>query len=62
MYNGNYPLTRTIWALLNDPLRGLLWGFSNFISSPKGQMIIFNAGLLPVQGNITIRDVKVTND
>lgn len=62
MYNGNYPLTRTIWALLNDPLRGLPWGFSNFISSPKGQMIIFNAGLLPVQGNITIRDVKVTND
>lgn len=59
IYNGNYPLTRTIYALLNDPLRGLPWGFSNFITSPKGQMIIFKSGLLPVQGNITIRNVNV---
>lgn len=62
IYNGNYPLTRTIWALLNDPLRGLPWGFFNFLTSPKGQMIIFNAGLLPVQGNITVRDVRVTDN
>ncbi|MGM9705837.1 MAG: PstS family phosphate ABC transporter substrate-binding protein [Prevotella sp.] len=61
IYNGNYPLTRTIYALLNDPLRGLPWGFGNFITSPQGQMIIFKAGLLPVKGNITIRDVNVTN-
>lgn len=61
IYNGNYPLTRTIYALVNDPLRGLPWGFSNFLTSPKGQMIIFKAGLLPVQGNITIRDVNISN-
>ncbi len=60
IYNGNYPLTRTIYVLLNDPLRGLPWGFSNFITSPKGQLVIFKSGLLPVQGNITIRDVKIT--
>ena len=61
LYNGNYPLVRTIWALLNDPYNGLPWGFAQFIASPKGQLILFKAGLLPVQGNITIRDVNVNN-
>ena len=60
IYNGNYPLSRTVYALLNDPLRGLPWGFANFMHSPKGQLIIFKSGLLPVQGNITIRDVNIT--
>src|SRR5574344_564006 len=60
IYNGNYPLIRTIYALLNDPINGLPWGFGNFMASPKGQMIIFKSGLLPVQGNITIRDVNVS--
>lgn len=60
IYNGNYPLIRTIYCLLNDPINGLPWGFANFIRSPKGQMIIFKSGLLPVQGNISIRDVNVS--
>ena len=60
IYNGNYPLIRTIYALLNDPINALPWGFANFIASPKGQMIILKSGLLPVQGNITIRNVNVT--
>lgn len=60
IFNGNYPLIRTVYALLNDPINGLPWGFANFIASPKGQLIILKAGLLPVQGNITIRDVNVS--
>ena len=60
IYNGNYPLIRTVYALLNDPINALPWGFANFIASPKGQMIILKSGLLPVQGNITIRSVNVT--
>jgi hypothetical protein len=59
IYNGNYPLIRTIYALLNDPYHGLPWGFAQFMASPKGQLIILKSGLLPVQGNITIRDVNV---
>ena len=59
IYNGNYPLIRTIYALLNDPYQGLPWGFAQFMASPKGQLIILKSGLLPVQGNITIRDVNV---
>jgi len=53
---------RTIYALLNDPYDGLPWGFSQFIASPKGQMIVLKAGLLPVQGQLNIRNVNVTNN
>lgn len=60
IYNNSYPLYRTIYALLNDPINGLPWGFANFIASPKGQLIIFKSGLLPVRGDITIRDVNVS--
>jgi phosphate transport system substrate-binding protein len=59
LYNGNYPLVRTIYALLNDPINGLPWGFAQFIASPTGQMIIFKSGLLPIRGDITIRDVNI---
>jgi len=59
LYNGNYPLVRSIYALLNDPRNGLPWGFAQFIASPKGQKILLRAGLLPAYGNITIRDMNV---
>ena len=59
IYNNNYPLIRTIYGLLNDPRNGLPWGFAHFIESAKGQMIILKAGLLPVNGQITIRSVIV---
>jgi phosphate transport system substrate-binding protein len=60
IYNGEYPLIRTVYALLNDPRRGLPWGFAHFIESPKGQRIIMKTGLLPVMGDINVRDVNVT--
>lgn len=59
IYNGEYPLIRTIYALLNDPRQGLPWGFAHFIQGPKGQRIVMKAGLLPVMGNINVRDVNV---
>ncbi len=59
LLNGRYPLVRTIYALLNDPRNGLPWGFAHFIEMPQGQMIIFKSGLLPVRGEIAIRDVMV---
>ncbi len=60
IYNGEYPLVRTIYALLNDPRQGLPWGFAHFIESPKGQRIVMKAGLLPVLGQINVRDVNVS--
>ena len=59
IYNNNYPLIRTIYALVNDPRNGLPWGFAHFIESPIGQKIILKSGLLPVYGDITIRSVNV---
>ena len=63
IYNDFYPFIRSIYALLNDE-RGqycLPWGFSQFISSPIGQKILLKAGLLPAYGQLTIRDVQVTD-
>lgn len=61
LLNGRYPFVRTIYALLNDPRRGLPWGFAHFIEQPKGQLIIFKSGLLPMRGEIAIRDVNVNS-
>lgn len=62
LLDGRYPLVRTIYALLNDPINGLPWGFAHFIEQPKGQLIIFKSGLLPMRGDITIRSVNVGDD
>jgi phosphate transport system substrate-binding protein len=60
IYNGMYPLIRTLYALLNDPNNGLPWGFAHFVESPKGQLIIFKSGLLPRRGDMTVREVNVS--
>ena len=62
LLDGRYPLVRTIYALLNDPYHGLPWAFAHFMESPKGQLIILKSGLLPMRGDITIRDVRVKDD
>lgn len=62
LYNGNYPLVRTIYALLSDPRSGLPTGFLNFITSPKGQLILFKSGLLPARGQVQVRDVEVKSE
>lgn len=59
---GEYPLVRTIFVLLNDPRRGLPTGFGNFISGPKGQMIVLKTGLLPYRGELNIRTVDVREE
>jgi phosphate transport system substrate-binding protein len=62
LYNGNYPLVRTIYALLNEPRSGVPSGFAHFCRLPKGQLIIFKAGLLPIQGNMNVREVTVSEE
>ena len=62
-YNASYPLVRTLYILLNDAHIGLPTGFSNFIiSQDKGQKIMLKAGLLPAYGNLTVRQVQVSNE
>ena len=62
IYNGNYPLVRTIYAICTDPRQGLPWGFCNFLQSPIGQKIFFKAGLLPARGNMAVREVEVRDN
>ena len=60
IYNGNYPMIRTIYALLNEPRSGLPSGFAHFCRLPKGQMIIHKSGLLPIQAAMNVREVNVS--
>ena len=62
IYNGNYPLVRTSYAIGTDPRQGLPWGFCNFLQSPIGQKIFFKAGLLPARGNMAVREVVVNKN
>lgn len=61
LYNGYYPLVRSLYILLSDPHLGLPTGFANFVESPIGQKIILKAGLLPYRGDILINKVHVTD-
>ena len=62
LYNGNYPLRRTIYALLNDTRNGVPSSFTHFVQLPKGQMIILRAGLLPRTANMNVREVIVNHE
>ena len=59
IYNGNYPLIRTIYALLNEPRSGLPSNFAHFCRLPKGQLLIQKSGLLPIQAGMNTRTVFV---
>ena len=61
IYNGNYPLIRTIYALLNEPRNGLPSGFAHFCRLPKGQLLIQKSGLLPYQAGMNVRTIFVNN-
>jgi phosphate transport system substrate-binding protein len=63
LYNGNYPLCRTIYALLNDPRpNGIPTSFAHFCQLPRGQKIILRAGLLPRSANMNVRDVIIKKE
>ena len=59
LYNGNYPLVRTIYALVNEPRTGAPTRFANFCRLPQGQTVIFRAALLPVTANLNVRQVNI---
>lgn len=62
LYNGNYPMRRTVYALLNDTRTGLPSGFTQFMATQKGQLIFMKAGLLPARGVFNVREVNVTTE
>lgn len=58
LYYGNYPLARSIYALLNDPRSALPWGFASFLASDRGQRIILKSGLVPATQPVRIVNIK----
>lgn len=59
LLDGRYPFARTIYAIVVDPHKALPWSFANYITSPRGQLIVFKTGLLPYRGDITYKKVDV---
>ena len=55
-----YPLWRSVYAVLREPRNGLGTGFVSFIAGEKGQRMFLKAGLVPI--NMPIRFVEVTTD
>lgn len=58
LFYGNYPLTRSIYALLNDPRSALPWSFASFLASDRGQRIILKSGLVPATQPVRVVNVK----
>ena len=53
-----YPLTRSVYILLNDPKSGLPSGLTSFLTDFRGQRIILKSGLVPATAPVRIVDVK----
>ena len=62
LYNGNYPLIRTFYALLNDTRSGTPTAFAHFCQLPKGQLVILRSGLLPRTANMNVREIIVNRE
>lgn len=53
-----YPLTRSVYLILNDPRGSLPTGLTSFLTSDRGQRIILKSGLVPATQPIRIVNVK----
>nr|WP_295398097.1 substrate-binding domain-containing protein [uncultured Prevotella sp.] len=59
LLDGRYPFVRTLYAIVVDPHKALPWSFANYITNPRGQLIVFKSGLLPYRGDITYKKVNI---
>jgi phosphate transport system substrate-binding protein len=62
IYNKSYPLTRSIYCILNDPGFGLPWAFEAFLEKDRGQRIILKSGLVPETQPVRIVNVNGGNN
>jgi phosphate transport system substrate-binding protein len=62
IYNKSYPLTRSIYCILNDPMFGLPWAFEAFLEKDRGQRIILKSGLVPETQPVRIVSVNSGNN
>lgn len=59
LLDGRYPFVRTLYAIVVDPHKALPWSFANYITNPRGQLIVFKSGLLPYRGDITYKKINI---
>lgn len=55
---GDYPLSRDVYVLVNDPREGLPSGLSIFLTTDRGQRIILKSGLVPATQPVRIVNIK----
>jgi phosphate transport system substrate-binding protein len=58
LFYGYYPLTRTVFVILNDPRSSLPSGLTKFLTSDRGQRIILKSGLVPATQPVRIVHTK----
>ncbi|MEI7501960.1 MAG: substrate-binding domain-containing protein [Paludibacter sp.] len=58
LFYGYYPLTRSVYIILNDPRGALPSGLTSFLTSDRGQRIILKSGLVPATQPIRIVNIK----
>jgi len=58
LFYGYYPLTRSVYVILNDPRSSLPSGLTKFLTSDRGQRIILKSGLVPSTQPVRIVHIK----
>ena len=58
LFYGYYPLTRSVYIILNDPKGALPSGLTSFLTSDRGQRIILKSGLVPATQSIRIVNIN----
>jgi phosphate transport system substrate-binding protein len=58
LFYGYYPLTRTVFVIVNDPISSLPTGFTSFLTADRGQRIILKSGLVPATQPVRVVHVK----
>jgi phosphate transport system substrate-binding protein len=58
LFYGYYPLTRSVYIILNDPKGSLPSGLTSFLTSDRGQRIILKSALVPATQPVRIVSIK----
>lgn len=60
LFYGYYPLTRSVFVILNDPRGALPSGFTSFLTGDRGQRIILKSALVPATQPVRI--IHINNE
>ncbi len=57
-----YPFTRRLYYISRDNYLGLARGFTNFLTTERGQLIFHSARIFPMRMSVVIRDAVINNE